>query len=184
MKNQIRKNRFATRFNDVNENQDFYPTPPYATECLMRRERFSGYIWECACGDGSMSNILERYNDVHSTDLIDRGYGARFDFLGETTGLTENIVTNPPYKYAEEFIDRALKSASRKVAMLLRISFLESQGRYKLFTETPLKCVYIFSKRLKIYKNGVIGNSGMVGYAWYVWEKGYKGKPYLEWIND
>ena len=177
------KNRFATRYNNFDDNKDFYPTPPLATIALCEREKFEGNIWECACGDGAISKVLEDYKyQVISTDLVDRGYGKRQDFLIDTPFACGNIITNPPYKYAENFLIRSLDMADHKVAFLLRLTFLESEGRKKLLQSSPLKTVYVFSKRLPIYKNGIKGNSGMVAYAWYVWDKSYQGKPTIEWI--
>lgn len=39
---------------------DFYPTPPYAVKELLKRENFNGNIWECACGDGAVSEVLKK----------------------------------------------------------------------------------------------------------------------------
>ena len=183
MKREIKSNtnRFAARYNNFDDNADFYPTPSEATEALMQREKFDGLVWECACGDGSMSKVIEKYNKVKSTDLINRGYGEVSDFLADNS-LVSNIITNPPYKIAEKFLLRALELAEKKVAFLLRLTFLESAKRHDIFKKFPPKVVYVFSKRVQIYKNGIIGNSGMVAYAWYVWEKGYTGEPILRWI--
>lgn len=100
-----------------------------------------------------------------------------------TNKQVNNIVTNPPYKLAQEFIEHALKCADKKVIMLLKLNFLEGQKRYNLFKETPLKTVYVFSKRLSFDKGDEKGKgNGLLAYAWYVWEQGYKGSPTIEWI--
>ena len=169
------------------EENDFYPTPESTTKALMERERFEGQVWECACGDGSMSEVIKKYNHVWSSDIINRGYGDKtIDFL-ETSGafLDENIITNPPYKLAKEFVLHAKKLARKKIAMLMKLVFLESSGRYELFQDKdfPLKKVYVFCSRQKIYKNGIIGkNSGLIAYAWFIWDKDYKGEPIIDWI--
>lgn len=73
--------------------------------------------------------------------------------------------------------------ANKKVLMLLKIQFLEGLKRYALFQNSPLKAVYVFSKRLDINKNGVgTGNSSMICFAWFVWEQGYTGKPEIRWL--
>ncbi len=127
---------------------------------------------------------------VFSSDIIDRGYGEKrcLDFLDDnlTNGITaDNIITNPPFKLAKEFVEKALTIATNKVVILQRLAFLESKERYKLFTTTPLKCIYVFSKRLNMYANGIKDKkrSGMLAFAWFVWEKGYNGKPYINWIK-
>jgi len=66
---------------------------------------------------------------------------------------------------------------------LLKLVFLESIGRKSLFDKNMLQTVYVFRRRLKIYKDGVMGkNSGLIAYAWYVWDKKYNGSPKIEWI--
>ena len=165
------------------EQDDFYPTPEVATIELLKREKFIGSIWECACGDGAISKVLPKENMIISTDLIYRGYGEGCtDFLA-TYKNVDNIITNPPYKYATEFAKHALECAD-KVALLMKIQFLEGVERYDFFNNGLLKKVYVFSRRLKIYKNGIkTNNSTMMCFAWFVWEKGHKEKPYIDWIK-
>lgn len=96
---------------------DFYPTPPWATFALIENEQFEGDIWECACGDRAMSEILKETEvRVESSDLYDRGYGERgHDFL-KTKRRATNIITNPPFHELEDFVGNALEGASEKVA--------------------------------------------------------------------
>jgi hypothetical protein len=175
----------SSRNNGEREKDDFYPTPKYAVEELLKRENFHGNIWECACGEGDISEVfIEKGFDVKSTDLIDRGFGEVADFF-EYDYVADNIVTNPPYKHALEFVLEAKKKSNKKIAMFLKTVFLESEKRKSMFEdkEFALKTVYQFSKRVTLYKNGVkMKNSGMIAYAWYVWERGYDGKPTIEWI--
>lgn len=175
----------SSRNNGEREQDDYYPTPAYAVEELLKREKFIGNIWECACGDGSISNLLlDKGFDVKSSDLIDRGFGDQFDFL-QSKFKADNIVTNPPYKLALDFVNHAKKLSNNKIAMFLKTVWLESESRYEMFhdKEFPLKTVYQFSKRVSLYKGGVkMKNSGMIAYAWYVWDKDYTGKPTIEWI--
>jgi len=162
---------------------DFYPTPPWATTALLERETFGQDVWEPACGNGAISEVLkrERYR-VISSDIVDRGYGRVEDFL-RSTRRSESIVTNPPFKFAEEFVRKALAVTTHKVAMLLPLSFLESQKRYRLFQKTPLETVYVFSRRLSLYRGGIERpSSGAVPYGWFVWRHGYRGKPRLRWL--
>ena len=166
---------------------DFYPTPPQTTEALFKREKFVGLVWECASGDGSMARVIEKYNLCFASDIrIDNtvcGERGR-DFLLAHM-LVPNIITNPPYRLAQKFVERALVLAEYKVAMLLKLVFLEGSGRYKMFQTTPLKTVYVFCKRQPIWAEGKVGeNSGLIAYAWFVWDKSYEGKPFIEWINN
>lgn len=166
------------------ESNDFYPTPPYATHALLDKESFMGDIWEPACGNGAMSEILQLLGfPVKSSDLYDRGFGETGkDFLLYSHRCT-HIITNPPFNQAQKFVEHALHCASGKVAMLLKLNFLEGQARNAFFNQTPLKNVYVFSKRLSFDKGDEKGKgNGLLAYAWYVWEQGYAGKPQLDWI--
>ena len=168
------------------QKEDFYPTPPEATYSLLDREKFIGNIWECACGDGAISKILQekKYN-VYSSDLIDRGYGhTGIDFL-KTYRRTDNIITNPPFELGTEFVYQACHLASKKVAMLCRINFLEGVARGKMFKNTPLKNDYVFSRRITFINPDSGKKShggGMLAFAWFIWEKDYNGKPTIDWI--
>lgn len=98
-----------------------------------------------------------------------------------------DILTNPPYKYAQEFVEHALEliPEGKKVFMFLKLTFLEGQKRRGLFNKKQLKTVYVSSKRIKCAKNGKFDDMGSsaAAYAWYEFEKGYNGQPTIEWIN-
>ena len=134
--------------NDRVEN-DFYPTPSNATQSLLDRQKFDGNIWECACGDGAMSELLIKsgYN-VYSSDLIDRGYGETgIDFL-QSTKQVDNIVTNPPFNLATEFTTHAFKLARKKVVMLSKVSYLEGLRRRKeIFEKKKIRKSFNFFKK-------------------------------------
>ena len=177
----------SARCNGDREKNDFYPTPEYVTEALVENVIFTGNIWECACGDGAISRVLKKTHDVYSTDLIDRGYGDDIiDFLNADKDLVfDNIITNPPFRFAEEFVWEAKKHARKKIALFLKTVFLEGAKRYTMFQDRkfPLSGIYQFSKRVPIYKNGEkMKNSGMIAYAWFVWDKEHTGKPTISWI--
>ena len=175
------------------ENNDYYATNPKALEMLLELESFSPVVWECACGQGHLSEVLKAHgHKVISTDLIDRGYGERCDFLNDLETLKyENfdgdIITNPPYKYALQFVRKALElvTEGHKVAMFLRIQFLEGVERRTLFNATPPRTVYVASKRIACALNGEFENavSSAICYSWFVWEKGYKGDTIVKWFN-
>ena len=106
------------------------------------------------------------------------------DFLNETEKFNGDIITNPPYKYAQQFIEKALDlvTEGNKVCMFLKVQFMEGKARRKLFDEFPPKTIWVSTSRIQCGKNGVFKGS-MVAYAWYVWEKGYKGNTTLKWFN-
>lgn len=165
---------------------DFYPTPLWATFALIDNEPFQGDIWECACGDGSMSQVLEQTgNKVISSDLYDRGFGeAGHDFIG-TPRRARNIITNPPYHSAENFVATALQQADGKVALLLRLAFLEGANRARtIFATNPPSRVWVFSERITFYMKGAKkGGSGTTAYAWFVWDKDALGHTELKWFR-
>lgn len=173
------------------QTDDYYATEPKATEILLENEIFSTEIWECACGEGHISKVLEKHGyNVSSTDLIYRGYGEEepYDFLKSTEkNIEEDIITNPPYKFAQEFVEKALDVVAdgHKVAMFLKLQFLEGKARKAMFKKYPPKVIYVSSSRLKCAMNGdfeKIGSSA-VAYAWFVWIKGFKGDPVIKWVN-
>ena len=135
-----------------------------------------------------MAKRLEDFGyNVVSTDLYDRGYGfSGVDFLEQTESFSGDIITNPPYKFATEFVLKALELTNRKVAMFLKIQFLESQKRWdKLFSKYPPSVVYVFVKRIKCYKNDVRDNkSSAVCYAWFIWDKENNEETKIRWISD
>lgn len=125
------------------EAHDYYATDPKAVELLLELEQFAPVIWEPACGEGHISKVLEAHGyEVISTDLIYRGFGdpEPLDFLTETLEDFEgDIITNPPYSSGLEFVERALESVrpGGKVAMFLKVQFLEGKKRGELFARTP-----------------------------------------------
>lgn len=172
------------------EANDYYATEPKATKILLEYEKFNPVIWECACGEGHISKVLESAGyEVISTDLIYRGYGdpEPLDFLKDTLDDFEgDIITNPPYKYAQEFVETAMETVQdgAKVAMFLKLTFLEGKARKEMFSKYPPETVYVFSSRVCCGKNGNFdGVSTAVAYAWYVWKKGFHGCPVIKWVN-
>ena len=179
------------------EQDDYYATDPKAIDKLLSVEQLNSRTWECACGGGHLSERLTEHGFyVCSTDIKDRGYkrlSVIKDFLkAKTVPFNQpfDIVTNPPYRYAKEFVLKALELLPHgcKCCMLLRLQFLEGQARYKeIYNQTPPSRVYVFSERLQRAKNGdfeqikAAGGSA-VAYAWFVWVKGFTGKTKIEWI--
>lgn len=173
------------RFADLG-GADFFPTPAWATEALIDNESFSGDLWECACGNGAMSEVLRRAApNIYSSDLYDRGYGeAGVDFL-VADKRCDNIVTNPPYNAAEGFLRSGLKLARRKFALLLRLAFLEGANRQKtIFSVNPPSRVWVFSERITFYPAGAeVKGSGTTAYAWFIWDKEAPQGTELKWFE-
>lgn len=179
---------------------DFYSTDPKALKIFLDKLKKDGielnhYVWECACGNGALSEVLINHGyDVWSTDLEDRGYGLPgYNFLtcerlpfGKFDNIKWDILTNPPYKYAQEFVEHAIDLVNNGsyVIMFLKIQFLEGKERRKLFDKYPPKYVYVNSARQICYLNGDTSKkmSSATCYCWYIWEKGWKGEPVIRWL--
>ncbi len=178
---------------EARDSLDDFPTPPWATRALLehiieRKTRGAGLsVLEPACGRGYMARTLgEYFGEVHASDLHPYGYGGCADFL--TAQHVENsvdwVITNPPFRHAEEFIQRSLPLARRGVAMLVRTVFIESVGRFqRVFQSTPPSRFAQFSERVPMVKGRVDKKaSTATGYAWIVWERGHSGPPQLTWV--
>lgn len=112
------------------------------------------------------------------------------DFLSSDEVFDGDIVTNPPYKYAKEFVEHAIQCvpSGHRVAMFLKIQFLEGKSRRELFDRYPPKLIYVATGRINCCKNGDFSkeqrsNNSAQAYAWFIWEKGYTGEPTVRWFN-
>lgn len=176
------------------ETNDYYATDPHALEIFLDKLKEDGIelhkdIWECACGEGHLSEVLKnRGYQVCSTDLVARGYEEQqIDFLKyEGEDVSFDILTNPPYKNAKEFVEKALEIQANGyyTIMFLKIQFLEGQARKKMFKKYPPKYIYVNSTRQLCAMNGEFEKykATAICYCWYIWEKGFKGETIIRWI--
>ena len=173
----------------LNQHRDgYYPTPPRGARALLARESFKGVLWECACGDGAISRVLEAAGfQVMSTDLVDRGYGrGGHDFLADHTTLADHVVTNPPYGPARglsaRFVEHALTRIrpGGTVCMLLRTNWEAPQAHQRLMARCCRK--YTFSRRLKMHRGGYTGSkhSPQLDVSWYVFSNEHTGPTQTE----
>ena len=176
------------------QKEDYYATEPKAAKLLLDVENFSTDIWEPASGENHLAEVFTHFgHKVRTSDIIARTPNTEvLDFLSpDNTQLWYgDIITNPPYKWASEFVYKALSliTKGRKVAMFLKLTFLEGKARKELFKMHPPKVVYVSSSRLMCAKNGEFerlkeGGGSAAAYAWFVWEKGYVGETIIKWIN-
>ena len=172
---------------DEREENDYYATDPKSIDMLLKKESFNKNIWESAAGGGHLSKRLKEYGyNVKQSDIIQRVEGVEIiDFLKTNETFDGDIITNPPYKYCTQFILKALEliKEGNKIAMFLKLQTLEGQERYKkIFSKYPPRKIYVFIKRIQCAKNGLFKGSSAVCYAWFVWEKGYKGHTIIDWL--
>ena len=163
---------------------DYYPTPAWAVRGLLALEKFQGAVHEPCCGAGHMAKALEIGGSrVIATDLHDYGFGERGIDARMLRGPVENIVTNPPYNLASEILPHFLSICTGKVALLMRLAFLESRKRYPLFQTTPPARVLVFSERLSMAPAGQeVNGGGTISHGWFIWDKTHSGPTELGWI--
>lgn len=190
------------------EKHDFYATNPQALDRFVPAFLSLHHkIWEPSCGQGHLSKWLAEHGyDVLSTDLVDRGYGhggVNFFSVGDNSlfglggvellqewshGEPYDILTNPPYAVALEYVLHALELIPKegRVILFLKTTFLEGKERKeKLFDINPPRYVYQYSSRVICAMNGEFEKypSSAIAYAMYVWEKRNEAKiTVIKWI--
>lgn len=154
---------------------DYYATEPRATLLLLGQERFAPQVWEPA------SDIVPRLPGTEALDFLSPA---------NADPWPGDIVTNPPYRHALAFVQKALSlvGPGRKVAMFLKLTFLEGRARRRLFDTQPPRTVYVSSSRLLCARGGDFdtlrrGGGSAVAYAWFLWQKGHEGDTVVRWIN-
>jgi hypothetical protein len=180
--------------NESKDSPDDFPTPPWATRALMehvlgQKETLGSLTClEPACGAGHMSKVLwEYFREVRSADAFDYGYGVVENFLAQPyeARSVDWVITNPPFRLAEEFVLRALNIARCGVAILARTVFLESVGRYGgIFRDRPPAKFAQFTERVPMVRGRLDEKaSTATGYAWLVWEENVSSFPRLMWVQ-
>ena len=190
------------RRNIKKQGLDFYPTPPWAVRALMEKVHIWGNIWEPACGNGHISEVLKtempvgRDITVYSSDIRKRDYDCiEYDFLDVFTNHTEHgipekvdwIISNPPFNLATKFALRGLEHANHAVALICRTSWLESKSRYlELFKHRKPQYIYVFCERVSMVEGYVSKDASAVSYSWFIWAKNETPGldiPIVRWIE-
>ncbi len=140
-----KSNRFESQsiITGKKKNADFYITPPYAIETLLKREKFIGSVLEPCCGNGSISNVLKKHKyKVLSYDINGDKYGFKKANFLDRTKVIDNIITNPPFNQVFNMVQHGLKLYNKKMAFLIRLAFVETQKRYNfIFKNNPPKII-------------------------------------------
>lgn len=177
-------------FSAVNRGQrkksDFYETPYSMTKQLLQSEEFNYNlaVLDPACGNYAICHELKNYfRTIYSYDLKN---GEKYNFLKEIKEYPY-IITNPPFSLAHEFIQKAKSIYTSKIVFLLPVSYLHGQKRYedKIFSE--LKCIYVFTRYPmlgELLREDGKYHTGMIAYAWYIWEKNWIKEPVIRWIDN
>ena len=179
------KNFSTNNASGKRKKSDFYETPYSITRHLLNAEDFDYNLTICepACGDGAIVKVLQE--KTHNVVF----YDIEKNFLTETEQY-DYIITNPPFSIAYEFIQKAKNVAKKKFAFLLPLSYLHGKKRYDdIYSdkEYPLKKVYVFTRYPmlgeKLREDGKY-NTGMMVYAWFIFEKDYTGPSVVDWIDN
>jgi hypothetical protein len=178
--------------------RDFYATPAWVTEALLRHVRLRGPVWEPCCGDGAMSSVLAGHGcDVVSTDLVDRGFGEPgIDFLAARSvpGGCRSIVTNPPYGDSGShrgqsrsptamlaFLRHAMmltKSVQGQLALLVRLQWIAGQRVAETMSSGPFAAVIVLTHRIRWFDMGERTKHAQHHHAWVVFDHTHpSGQP-------
>lgn len=179
---------------EAHDSLDDFPTPPWATRALCEWLQDQGHplhLQSCrepAANRGHMARpLFEHFGHVLASDVHDygAGYPVRDYLFGPTAHLdrTDWTITNPPFRLAEQFIERALELSAVGVAVILRSAFLESVGRFeRLFSGRPPSDVLQFVERVPMVKGRLDSEAASAtAYAWLVWRK-REPATRLHWI--
>ncbi len=183
---------------------DFFPTPPWSTRALFKHVlmprmlwRSQDQAWEPACGEGHMSAVLQEFfATVIATDVFDYSAGdsARRpvgwfrvqDFLDELaeTPAVDWIITNPPFKVADQFARRGIELARKGTALLVRTVWLEGGDRFlRLFGPHPPAIIAQFAERVPMVKGRWdLEATTATSYCWVIWLRGEKRQTEFMWI--
>lgn len=178
MKDRTIGKNFSMNNTGKRKKSDFYETPYSLTWLLLENEELKGTILEPACGNGAISKI------VGGTS-----YDIEKDFLKEQDHY-DTIITNPPYSKTQEFILKAKQVANKKIVFLLPLSYLHGKKRFDTIwkdKDFPIARIYVFTRYPMLgeqLREDGKHNTGMMVYAWYVWEKGYSGDPVIKWLDN
>lgn len=179
---------------EAHDSLDDFPTPPWATRALCEfltkgAPSLPLDMYSCrepAANRGHMVHPLRGYFDtVEGSDVHDYGEGFPVqDYLfGPDQEMVDFTITNPPFRLAEQFIERACRTSRIGVAVIVRAAFLEGQGRFeRLFSKNPPSYVLQFTERVVMHKGRLAPEgSTATAYAWLVWIDG-EHHTKLRWI--
>ena len=174
---------------------DFYATPAWVTEALLRHVTLRGPVWEPCCGDGAMARVLQAYgHQVVASDIADRGFGTPgVDFLVAQTvpGGCRAMVTNPPYGEATSprrtpsamlgFLRHALTltaSVQGQLALLVRLQWIAGQRAAGIISAAPFAAVIVLRERIGWFDMGAETKRAQHHHAWVVFDHAHPtGRP-------
>lgn len=189
---QNRSSAVMQQRSEPHDSLDDFPTPPWATRALCEWLRLNGHIdGEMSCREPAANRghmvapLREYFARVEGSDVHDyaAGFPVRDYLYPGPLALVDFTITNPPFRLAEQFIERAAATSSEGFAVIVRAAFLEGQGRFeRLFSRNPPSFVLQFTERVVMHKGRLAPEgSTATAYAWLVWIDG-ESPTKLEWL--
>lgn len=175
--------------------EDFYATPRIAIEKMLNKLTelnisLPNTIIEPSVGNGAIANVLlEKGHDIIPYDIVDRGFPNTnvVNFLEVKNRPEEEIaiVANFPFSDILNHTEHSLSLLNKGeyLISLAKIQFLETKKREKMFRDNPPKYVLVFSERIACRKNDQVADNSAICFCWYIFEKGWKGMPMIDWIT-
>jgi hypothetical protein len=168
------------------EEHDFYPTPDWVTDCLLRHVTFRGPVWEPCCGNGAIARVIAAHgHEVIATDLENHGFGQPgIDFYAcrEFPAGCRSMLTNPPYgdgsakrtgpsasRFLRRFVRHALGLTTRadgQLALLVRFQWIAGKRAADLISSGPLDTVLVLTERIRWFDRGEDTNSAQHHHCW------------------
>jgi hypothetical protein len=169
------------------ESDEHYVEPPWCSERLFDVERFRGPVHDPCCGFGTIPEAAMRAGiTATGADLVNRGWtlGDVEDFF-QTNCKRWNVVCNPPFNIAREFMEHALSVVGYKVAAIFPTARLNAA---RWLDEMPLRRVYLLTPRPSMPPGHVIAAGGKPGggkmdFCWLVFDKRYTGTAEITWLH-
>lgn len=170
------------------EEHEHYVEPRWVSERLFQEEEFNGAVWDPCCGFGHIvQSALNAKKTVTYSDIVDRGFLNTLveDFFATDNRKVENIVCNPPFNIAPEFTTRAVSLAFGKVAIVFPTARLNAAHWVR---HLPLLRVWLLTPRPSMPPGhtllaGQKPGGGKMDFCWLVFERGFSGKPTIEWLR-
>lgn len=174
----------------VRHPQDWYIEPEWCSRRLFEVEPFEEAVVDPACGSGRIvRSALDFGLAATGTDIVRRSRECVdvCDFL-TSPYRASNIVSNPPFGVAQEFVTQALDRARFKVAMLLPSKWMHGDKRSRWLQSTPLRRVLFLTPRPSmppgpVIDAGISPGGGKEDFAWFVWHQGFTGIPECGWLR-
>ena len=183
------------RRSEPHDSLDDFPTPPWATRAMCEILKSMGVLIDgqscrepCANRGYMVRPLQEFFSCVEASDIHDYGfgYGVEDYLFGLSKELVDWTFFNPPFKLAEQFIQRALVTSRVGVVAIVRSAFTEGMGRYdSLFSKIAPSYVFQCVERVPMVKGMVDRKAASAtAYSWIVWliEDGDKADTRFRWV--